>query len=403
MAFYDINGNVGVESLRDINGDLAVNFAYDIDGTPYPIDGGGDLPTPVDNYTDVLFAQGDIYVRLVGSKLYRSMDGGKTFPVSIDVSNIGIIKNIHVFTDGTLNVFGHTKAYYSDDWELLRESTVLDINGDPFVPSTYDNFTISRHNEHIITVGGVEMYVFGNYCISDEYHTNKNVWYTIDKGHTYKSAYFFGLTNVRHIHNVYFYPADNSFWITTGDSDAESKVIKGYYDSANDIWSWTTLGTGFYYKWAGMAIYNDDVYYALDHTPGSVRKCSIIDVPTVANHIAILSNTPNDCINVIIDSETGEMVVGLSIYGGNESTARLLYYSANRRTFDTVNLDPPEYYPYSDTMYYGMCGITNQKKILSGLWSRTHENLDAWDKVPSIWIDDIIRSKWPNAFQQTTN
>lgn len=394
---YDVNSSILTEA-SDVNAN-DLQFAYDVNGQ---IVFQKQLPSVADRH-DVLFTQGNTYVFYDGSTLYRSTDGGETIDATIAVGAIGKIKNIHVFTDGTLNVFGHTKAYYSDDWELLRESTVLDINGDPFVPSTYDNFTISRHNEHIITVGGVEMYVFGNYCISDEYHTNKNVWYTIDKGHTYKSAYFFGLTSVRHIHNVYFYPVDNSFWITTGDSNAESKVIKGYYNPTNDTWNWSTLGEGYYYKWAGMAIYEDDVYYALDHTPGSVRKCSIIDVPTVANHTEILSNTPNDCINVIIDSETGEMVVGLSIYGGSADTCRRLYYSADRETFDYVTGAVPDYYPYSDTMYYGMYGINADKKILSGLWSKNTENLAEWDKVPSVWIDDIIRSAFPNAFQQPSS
>lgn len=394
----------------------------------------------IENAHNVLFTQGDIYVRYDGTHLYRSMDGGTTFPTSIDVSAIDVIKNIHVFTDGTLNVFSHTKAYYSDNWETLSEATVLDENGDPYTFNTYDNFTVSRHNDAVVVVDNIEMYVFGNYCITDEYNQKKNIWYTIDKGHTYKSAYNFGLTSIRHVHNVYFNKYDSSFWITTGDSAAESKVIKGFYSSVSDSWTWETLATGSNFKWAGMSIYKEkpqmvydingdethtfkdiagnlaeflfnlfsvdltgeiNIYYALDHTPGSVKKCKVNDVPTVSTHITLLANTPNDCINVIIDQDTGEMIVGLSIYGGSETTCRTLYYSEDRVTFESVIGEVPEYYPYSDTMYYGMYSPNNQKKILSGLWSRTHENLDAWDKVPSIWIDDIIRSKWPNAFKQS--
>lgn len=389
---YDINSTL-LTAAADVEG-TDLQTAYDVEGQivfQKHLD-------PVADRHDVLYTQGHTYVFYDGSRLYRSTDGGKTIDASIAVGAIGKIKNIHVFTDGTLNVFGHTKAYYSDDWVTLNEATVLDASGNPYVFDTYDVFTVSRHNGERVIVNGVEMYVFGNYCITDEYNQKKNVWYTTDKGHTYKSAYEFGKTMVRHVHNVYFNPVDSSFWITTGDTDAQSYVIKGFYNTQADAWSWTTLGNGYYYKWAGMEIYNNEVYWALDQHPGEVRKCAYADVGDTTKHTVILGNLPNDCINVVIDSDTGEMVVGLSIYGGSADTCRRLYYSADRVNFAYVTGEVPSYYPYSDTMYYGMYGINADKKILSGLWSRATESLADWDKVPSVWIDDIIRSRFPNAF-----
>lgn len=395
---YDIE-SVALRAVYDVDGE-SLNYAYSLTGD---VVFQKDVPLipvnpPISLRHDVLFTQGSIYVLFDGSTLYRSMDGGNNIDASIDVSNVGLIKNIHVFSDGTLNVFGHTKAYYSRDWVTLRESTVLDSHGNPYVFDTYDTFSVSRHNGERQIVNGVELYVFGNYCITDEYKQKKNIWYTIDKGRTYKSAYEFGKTMVRHVHNVYFNPVDSSFWITTGDTDAQSYVIKGFYNTQTDTWSWTTLGNGYYYKWAGMAIYNGEVFYALDHHPGEVRKCAYADVGDISKHTVILDNLPNDCINVLIDHDTGEMVVGLSIYGGSASTCRRLYYSADRASFDYVTGEVPSYYPYSDTMYYGWYGFNAQKKILSGLWSKNTEQLSAWDKVPSVWLDEIVRSKWPNAF-----
>lgn len=386
-----------------INGTM-INDAYEVDGTSlniaYDIDADIVWQRNISYRHDILFTQDSMYVAYDGTTLSLSTDGGNTFTQSIDVSIVGVIKNIHVFTDGTLNVFGHVKAYYSDDWQTLHEATVLDASGNPYVFDTYDTFTVTRHNADRIVVDGVEMYVFGNYCITDEYNQKKNVWYTVDKGHTYKAAYEFGKTAVRHVHNVYFYSVDSSFWLTTGDSNAEARVMKGYYDAQNDSWSWSTLGTGYYYKWAGMDIYNGDVYWALDHTPGSVRKCAIADVSDTAKHSIVLDDTPNDCIGVVIDQDTGEMIVYLSIWGGTSETCRRIYYSTDRVNFEYVTGTVPSYYPYEDTHYYGVYGLNTQKKILSGLYSRDNDPLADWDKVPSIWLDDIVRSKFPNAFPQ---
>lgn len=389
---YDIESSTLQEAKAVNSQDLEV--AYDISGVVV----FQKREDHVSDRHDVIFTQESIYVFCDGEKLYRSMDGGETIDKIIDVTSVGLIKNIHVFRDGTLNVFGHVKAYYSDDWVELHEATVLDASGNPYVFDTYDAFTTAWHNAEVQIVNGVEMYVFGNYSISSEYNQKKNVWYTIDKGHTYKAAYEFGYRTVRHVHNVFFNPADSSFWVTTGDSNAESYVLKGFYNTQNDSWSWETLGNGYYYKWAEMSVYNNEVYWALDHSPGQVRKCAYGDVSDTSKHSIVLQDLPNDCINLIIDQETGEMLVGLSIYGGSESTCRRLYYSADRINFDYVTGEIPSYYPYSDTIYYGMYGVNAQKKILSGLWSRANEPLANWDKLPSIWVDDIVRSKFPNAF-----
>lgn len=394
---FDINGNE-TSNLYDINGEEITGSVYDINGNEV---GGGQPIDPVKNYTDVIFTQGDIYARLDGTKLYRSMDNGVSFPVSIDVSQVGTIKNIHIFSDGTLNIFGHQSAFYSDDWQTLTACTVLDENGNAFVPTQYDNFSVMSHGGQRSVVNNVEMYVFGNYSITDESHQNKNVFYTIDKGHTYKVCKAFGLTAVRHIHDVVFNPSDSSFWLITGDSDGQSNVFKGTYNTANDTWTWTLIGNGYYFKWASVAFYDGYIYWTLDHTPGSVRRCVYNDasIADTENHEILLDNTPNDAINVIIDPTSGEMIVTLSIYGGQAATTRTVYYSQDRVNFDSTIFAAPSYYNFSDTMYYGTYGLNNRRKILSGLWSRAHEDLSAWDKIPSIWLDDLVRLKWPNAFK----
>lgn len=391
---YDLNGNA-LNAAFDMNGN-SLDVAYDVGGN-IVFQKGTPAQLPIASRHDVILSQDHMYVCFDGRYLSMTLDGGKTFPKKIDITGI-IPKNIHVFTNGTLNVFTHTMAYYSDDWETLHEATVLDGSGNPYEFSTYDTFTTSRHNPQRIFVGGYEMYIFGNYCLTNEYSQKKNVWYTTDYGHTYKPAYEFGTSMVRHVHNVYFNPVDSSFWTTTGDSNAESYVMKGFYDAQNDSWSWSVIGNGYYYKWAGMDIYDGYIYWALDHSPGQVRRCPYNYISDESKHSIILQDLPNDCINVIIDHDTGEMLVSLSTYGGSYDTCRRLYYSADRLNFDYVLGEPPEYYPYNDTMYYGIHGVNADKKILSGLWSDGNDNILNWDKVPSVWLDDIVRSKFPNAF-----
>lgn len=407
---YNLNSDT-LSDAYNVDGE-SLNTAYDKNGNIVFQKGSPSIPVgDLSERHDVLFTQGKIYVFYDGVFLYRSMDG-ITIDKTIDVSSVGIIKNIHVFTDGTLNIFGHQKAYYSHDWQTLHESTVLNSVGEPYVPTQYDTFTVTGHANPITVVDGTEMYVFANYCITDEYNQKKNIWYTTDKGRTYKSAFEFGvskigstLISIRHVHRVLFNPADSSFWITTGDANSESYVIKGFYNPANDTWSWNILGNGYDFKWSGMTIYGNEIYWALDHTPGEVRKCGYSEqaVADVNSHVSILTGTPNDCITIVIDPDTGEMLVGLSIYGGGESTCRRLYYSADRLNFEYMTGNVPSYYPHSDTMYYGVYAMNADKKILSGLWSRATKNLADWDKVPSIWLDDVVRTQFPNAFPIPSN
>lgn len=404
---YDINGD-GIISNQffDVNGNEVIGSVYDINGNEIPL-GSVDIS----KRHDVVYSQGDIYALLIGTTLHRSMDGGNSFPVSIDVSQVGTIKNIHIFTDGTLNIFGHRTAFYSDDWVSLHPSTILDENGDQYTPDTYDTFSVTKHNPQIPVIGGKELYVFGNYCITNEYNQRKNIWYTIDKGHTYKVAYAFGLSGCRHVHGVFYNESDSSFWAYTGDSGTECKVLKGIYNATNDAWVWDLIAQGSDFKFSGLCVYDNMFYWCKDYTPGAVMKAPYLTIADVTTHETVLDNLPNDCVTLVIDYDTGEMLVGLSIYrtgtspsqGSASDDCRRLYYSSDGITFDYVTGEIPDYYPYSDTMYYGVFPLNNDKKILSGLWSRAHENLDAWDKVPSIWLDDIVRSKWPNAFQQTTS
>lgn len=406
---YDANGNI-VDTAYTYNG-VTITTGYDVFGNlveivqkPLPF-------CPVADRTDMLYTIGDKYISYDGTNLRLSTDGGYTFGNPLDVSTVGIIKNIHLFSDNTLNIFGHQKAYWCDDWETLHEATLLDYYGNAYAPSTYDNFTITKTQKVVQMVDGVEMYVFGNYGITDESNTKRNIWYTTDKGKTYKVAYPFntsGFHTIRHIHAVVYNPNNQHFICSTGDNGTESCIIEGTYNSTADTWKWSIIGEGTSYKWSGTTIVGNYLYRTWDNVPGKVYRVPLADYANVNKHEVLLDNLPNDPVGVII-GERGDIAVTLSIYrsgtapsgsGTPEQEVRKIYYSpTGTAPFTAIQGDLPSGYNYSDTMYYGIFDTNAQGKILTGLWSGAHENLSSWDKVPSFFIDDVIRENgFPNAF-----
>ena len=383
------------------------NKIYDVNGNQLNIAGSSSAKEL--DYTDIIFTIGYLYVRNDNGMLKLSIDGGSTWTKSINVSSIGLIKNIYVFKDLTLNVFTHTKAYYSDDWSTLHESTVLDADGSTYVPSATDTFTVTKTQADRTIIDGVEMYVFGNYNITNENSSRKLIWYTKDSGHTYKVAYEFnikGHRSIRHTHTVKYCEYDGTFWICTGDSASQSYVFKGTYDMANDSWSFADVGHSLDYKWASLQFYGDRFYYCYDNTPAKVMSGKFGDEYDISKQVAILEDLPNDAIGLFIGS-TGDMLVTLSIYRTGTSTSpntapqdcRRMYYSSDRVSFTEIMGSTLSEYNDANTIYYFFYGPNADGKILASLFSPTHENLADCDKVPSVFLDDMVRKAgFPNAF-----
>lgn len=362
------------------------------------------------DYHDIVFSMGYIYVRNVNASgvLQLSIDGGKTWTKSIDVSSIGLIKTYYVFKDLTLNVFTHSKAYYSTDWATLHECTVLDQDGSTYVPSQTDTFTVTKTYERSI-VNGIEMYVFGNYNIQDENQSRKLIWYTVDNGRTYKVAYEFniaGARQIRHTHAVHWCEEDGTFWVLTGDTAEQSMVIKGIYDSLTDTWSWVDVGSGVDYKWASVVFYDGYFYYSNDVTPGYVKRGKLGDESDVSKHEIILSDLPNDCTGLYL-GRNGDLLVTLSWWRSGQSSSpntpeedcRNLYYSTDRVNFVTVKGTTLPDYDYPDTTYYLSYAPNSQGKVLSALHSRTYQELQYNDRVPSVFLDEILSDAgFPFAF-----
>ena len=227
--------------------------------------------------------------------LYLSNDAGVTWAKSLNVgSNIPIIEYGFIFDNGNIMLCTNTKVYHSiDNLDSIQQSTVIDIDGNPYIPVDGNNFyPICSDGSHFID--GVEMLVWGNYSIrSGVQYDNVVVWCTTDNGLTIKNIYKAGVTlsptlrPARHVHAVNYDYIDDVFWLQTGDGTDECNWIIGTYNSILDSWSWEQLLGGSannWYKVTGMVFTDDYIYWASDVTEDQlkagiwrVRRVDVLD------------------------------------------------------------------------------------------------------------------------------
>jgi hypothetical protein len=350
----------------------------------------------------------NVIVEQNGNTLHLSIDGGKTYCKSMIIPAIGVIKHIHIFSDYGLLLCTAQKAYYSTDWEQLTESTVFGIDGNAFVPTTVDNFTITSKVANQQMLGNTEVLCWGNYStdVATEY-ININIWYTVDKGQTIKSCFKFGTSipyggsaalAARHVHHIDFNPVDNTFWCQTGDEDTTvySHWLVGAYNTSTDVWTWTLIGSGNAFKTGNMMFYGDYVYVSWDIFGGGIKRCLYSDMGNSANHEQILV-TPNDCLTFFI-GERGDMLVLISKWGGT-TLARTMYYSTDLINFHTVIGEMPEEVDAYDTCYFGFWKPNSNGKILSSMIAASEDAVN-FDMKPSVWLDDMLkRAGYPDAFK----
>jgi hypothetical protein len=203
-----------------------------------------------------------------GASLHLSLDNGDTYPTSLDLTGIcDIITRAKLYENGNILFANQTQCFYStDSLATYHESTVLEVNGNPFVPDTYDNFKTLFENTPVI-IDGKEIDVWGNYSTDS---TQIRGWYTIDSGITIQSCFANNSTipgqNFRHIHGIAYNPDDDTFYMFYGDDT--SGINKGTYDWDEDQWSWEVLvdgdhGAG-YYKITGLQFHDNYVYWTSD-------------------------------------------------------------------------------------------------------------------------------------------
>lgn len=348
----------------------------------------------------------DITVKYEDRTISLSRDGGRTYHKSIFVDDIDL-QHLHVFDNGTLFFVDHTKCYYSHDWENLHESTVLDINGDPFIPYNYNNFSIMAGSDtHRHMIDGQEILCWGNYDSKyDTQYNNVNVWYTVDKGETVKSAYRFratreddgsGYLHTRHIHAVNFNPTDNSFWLQTGDGIIDGvddrHVLKGTYDLEEDQWNWQLVGTGKQFKWGAAVFIGNYIYYAWDVSNGGVVRVPYDEAGNTEEH-DLVCPTENDCLTVI-KSHTGEIIAVQTIWGGNADPTTI-YYTPDRETWYKIETNAhPEVTEPEEAILLSDMSTDNWGRVRAGGVS-----FPSGVNLPAVFLDEFVRAEFPDAFK----
>lgn len=360
----------------------------------YPIIGDLDyIPT------NIVCTYGSKYVSNNNGILKYSEDKCKTWKKNLDVSAVGLIQSYHLFEAGGIAFFTHTKAYYSDDWTTYHEASVYEQDGiTSYSPSQYDNFFQTKEILDRKFVDGQELYVFGNYGITDEANTRRIIWFSNDNGHSYKIIYEFNLENtiaIRHVHTVAYNPNFDAYLCLTGDSAGQSHVIEFTYDEDTGIFTHEILGSGLDYKWAGIAFYGEEVYYTHDTTPGSVLKCKYKDINDISKRVVVLDSLPNDCIGLFI-GQRGDILVTLSNARSYPSYSpfnayvdcRKVYYSKDRENFTEIYNDI--LFKGLNALYYGFFSPNSDGVIVSGILAN-NVNIAEWGKMPSISLDTIVK------------
>ena len=264
-----------------------------------------------------------------------SLDGGVTYSITKDLTGIcSLITDAFIFDNGNIIFANHTKYYLStNNLSTYAETTVLDVAGSAYTPTTYNNFRPYVTNDFTY-FGSQEFRVWG--CYSTDAGTiddNINLWFTIDNGTTIKSIYKAGVTNppllaATHIHAANFNTADTSLWLQTGDIKDKSNWIKGKYNTGAGTWSFTQIAkhdAASFSKTLGMVFYNNHAFWPSDATGGSFATgiftapySTISDSTTfkMANYIGgeyrytDLTNWPNNFTWSIAGGVNGNIIAG---------------------------------------------------------------------------------------------
>lgn len=325
------------------------------------------LPT-TDVYEQAMFVlatRGSYQFGTDNRYLYWSDDNGKTWINQKDWGNQysghqapiynKAIDFSFIFADGTV-IFSVGSVLYRSTDKLLNISTVTVYNADGVTPYTihtpanaiypgqyFSSYTVKSSED----VDGNEMLIWGNYCNNASNRIGVapvNIWYTIDKGVTVKTAYQFGQNPnfrdngtaggststgtllgdalnplyTKHVHAVVRRPGTNDWYVCTGDSTNENHWLKLAYNSGLDTFTPTTLlaNTGISQWFASDFAFpvggdGSEIYWTSDSTSVGQRgifKCTIANIGIAATNVYDFG--AYNLANLYINS-SGKMIVSM--------------------------------------------------------------------------------------------
>lgn len=317
--------------------------------------------------TDVFWYNQNMLCKFVDGTLHLSLDYGRTYAHSIDLSAIvsrwSDLQTLWIFEDHKLFFADQTKCYYSHDWETVHESTVYDVDGEIFEPLSRHNFSRMSYHTTRPIIGDKELYVWGNYSTAESAYRNIHIWMTSDKGVTVRSTYRFRPERAdtdnpslftRHMHKVDFCPLDNTLWAQTGDHSKqgvdEQHWLLGRYDPVTDTLTWEHLKSGPFvasggrFKNLNMVWRHGYLHWSCDsggyrggafrvpYVPGPGNLEQILN-PAEHEHLVA---TENDGSGFFVN-DAGDMLVFQTTWGGR-GHPRLFHYSPdNGRTWHPID------------------------------------------------------------------
>ncbi len=172
------------------------------------------------------------------------------------------------------------------------------------------------------------------YALNPERTQTIRLWRSDDDGRTFHEAHRFLPGDVRHIHFLQQDPHDGSLWLGTGDTDAESALMR-----SEDGHRWETVGRGSQ-QWRAIALAfrEDAVLWGTD---------AGLDAPHYANRIVRLERKTGRTdelqrlqgpVHGITSLPGGAMLVATGVEGGrNEVDRRVhVWHSADGLNFREV-------------------------------------------------------------------
>ena len=266
----------------------------------------------------VVGQSGDYMLKQDGTTLTLSTDGGATYPITKTIAGLETIQFFYVWANGNISFADRGKMYVStNNLSIVTEVVPKDTDGSDFAAFPGENYWVVTNSVPTF-IGGNEIKVlanYGNFFPSVGRYNETNVWYSVNNGTSWKSAYKFGeytwggftsgdalnAQSVRHGHGCSHNPSDNSFWVTTGDGTDECIILRGTYNFGTDTWSWaktygdndggsSTYTNATWYKFSGLEFHNGDIYWGGDSaTPArkGIFKCAEADFANTANYVKV--------------------------------------------------------------------------------------------------------------------
>lgn len=352
--------------------------------------------------------------RLIGKTLHISQDYGISYTKILDFSNkLNEIRFIHRFSNGTLLLADNKRIAYTNDNVNLIYSNVFNLDGSIYIPNiNYDNFTlVNGSNVQKMNNGTKEVFMWGNYNNSENDTMSPNcfIWYTEDYGTTIRCIYHFGESipvnkttplYARHVHNVEYNPADNTFWFCTGDTPMEinanwGKIVPNPSSSTGFDVYW--INTGEPYQVSNLVFDGGYIYASLDTAGGGLVRIKYENAadPSKFEH---LKTGLNDILFIYV--KNNHAIIVQSRWKGTQE-GRRFWYSPNLsgNIWHEIYGDMPE--GYTDASIYCRVYYPNsQGMILSGIQMNFNQGFHLYNFTPSVWLNDILdKNGFKDAFK----